>query len=168
MIATDGNEEAANDAVVGIAAALTDPNPARRFRCEAFKPTTANNGATNRVTTASSISTTEKPNNLVVQARDDQPRTLPQAVSGRASLADAPTGTATAAAAPLFSFELEVHGAAEWAGAAAAQAAVQVWVRLEEGGDRAAFQRLWEAMQQDVLRQNRRWRREMLRNSAVP
>lgn len=64
---------------------------------------------------------------------------------------------------PLFAFELEVHGAAEWGGAAAAGAAVQVWARLEEGGDRGAFQRLWEALQQDVLRQNRRWRREMLR-----
>lgn len=43
---------------------------------------------------------------------------------------------------------------------------VQVWARLEEGGDRGAFQRLWEALQMDVLRQNRRWRREMTRELA--
>lgn len=43
----------------------------------------------------------------------------------------------------------------------------QVWARLEEGGDRGAFQRLWEALQLDVLRQNRRWRREMTREAAA-
>lgn len=65
--------------------------------------------------------------------------------------------------AVLFAFELEVHGAAQWAGAAAAGASVQVWARLEDGGDRSAFQRVWDNLEQDLLRQNRRWRREMSR-----
>eukprot|EP00903_Cladosiphon_okamuranus_P020233 g18570.t1 len=92
------------------------------------------------------------------------------AVSGTATTASpvptSGTATTTSPTAPIFAFELEIHCASEWAGAAAAQAAVQVWARLEEGSDRAAFQRLWEALQMDVLRQNRRWRREMTRAGA--
>ncbi|CAM9122059.1 unnamed protein product [Ectocarpus sp. 12 AP-2014] len=96
---------------------------------------------------------------------------LRSAAAGGAAAAapaeEATTTTAAIAATPLlFAFELEVHCAAEWAGTAAARAAVQVWARFQEGGDRGAFHRLWETLQMDVLRQNRRWRREMTREAA--
>lgn len=82
------------------------------------------------------------------------------------SSATAKAGIATIDPMPLFHFELEVHGAAGWAGAAAEGASVQVWAKLKEGGDRGAFQRVWEVLQHDVLRQNRRWRRDMSRASS--
>lgn len=76
-----------------------------------------------------------------------------------------PSTVAAVGPTPLFSFELEVHGLAGWAGAAAEGASVQVWAKLKEGGDRGAFQRVWEVLQHDVLRQNRRWRRDLSRAS---
>lgn len=82
------------------------------------------------------------------------------------STAASEVGTATVGATPLFSFELEVHGAAGWAGAPAQGTSVRVWAKLREGGDRGAFQRVWEVLQHDVLRQNRRWRRDMSRASS--
>ena len=74
---------------------------------------------------------------------------------------------------PLFAFDLDVNGAANWVGAAAGtgatsadEASIRVWARLEDGGDRGVFRRIWEALQHDVLRQNRRWRREMSRSGG--
>lgn len=113
--------------------AATNPTAERRFRCEAHTPPTGDG---------------------------NPPSPVPPSAATAAQQQATPSAPL---ATPLFAFELEVHGAAEWAGAAAAQAAVQVWARLEEGGDRGAFQRMWEALQQDVLRQNRHWRREMSR-----
>eukprot|EP00752_Nemacystus_decipiens_P014801 g13176.t2 len=135
---TDVKMEAADeDDIVGSSV----PPGERRFRCEARRRGVAAGDAAARGSGASTAA----------------------APPPSASIAAATTGTD---GAPLFAFELEVHCAAEWAGPAAAQAAVQVWARLEDGGDRAAFQRLWEVLQMDVLRQNRRWRREMSREAA--
>ncbi|CAM9387291.1 unnamed protein product, partial [Scytosiphon promiscuus] len=132
---------------------------ARRFRCEAHPCVLAGK----KSLTAPSAQAAA----AAIRATTPTPTAVATGAAGGTVTAATATGTDTSTStAPLFTFELEVHCAAEWAGAAAAQAAVQVWARLEDGSDRGAFQRLWEALQMDVLRQNRRWRREMTRDAA--
>lgn len=74
----------------------------------------------------------------------------------RTSFAEADSGVGTGDhAAPnstLFKFDIKVHGTGT---------SLTVSACLEEGSDRAMFHRVWDNLHQDVLRQNRRWRREV-------
>lgn len=143
-----------------------------RFRCEAYSsPSSSQIRPSCLSATAAAVSTT-KP----TAARNHHP-TSPTAAVEAAAASGAGEGEVRSGLesrelpALLFAFELEVHAAAQWAGAAAAGASVRVWARLTDdvssgggsGGSRAIFQRIWEHLQQDALRQNRRWRREALR-----
>lgn len=142
-----------------------------RIRCEAYPSPSSQTRASFPSATTATVSATNS------MAARDHHSSSPTAAAEPAAAAAAGEGgvrfglESSELPALLFAFELEVHKAAQWAGAAAAGASVRVWAKMIDevssggggGGNRAVFQRIWEHLQQDVLRQNRRWRREALR-----
>lgn len=158
---TDTNDGDIHDGAIG-------DDDAYRFRCCAYPPSPPSSSSTQLLTTGGSA-----------------PLGAPSAVAAASAgptekagwgAAGSAEGSGSRLGSPLlFAFQLEVHGAAQWAGTAAVGAPLQVWARLEDGysgsgagsgSDRAAFQRVWEHLQHDVLRQNRRWRREGFRSEG--